>query len=40
MRKGRGIMGKDLGKKKRGSKEKETKNSIRCREDAVEYARD
>jgi len=25
VRKGRGIMGKDLGKKKRGSKEKETK---------------
>ena len=25
MRKGKGIMGKDLGRKKRGSKEKETK---------------
>ena len=38
MRKGRGLMRKDLGKNKRGSKENEQKRTIWCRQDAADYA--
>ena len=37
MRKGRGLMGKDLGKNKKGSKKNGIKRSIWCRQDAAEY---
>ena len=40
MRKGRGLMGKDLGKGKKKDPRKKRQKGIRCRQDAVEYARE